>query len=106
MRPGTPHTIFLGGGNRAAARILAEALAAGAPQFLAVDDLGAIPAALRGVHPRNPVNLTRLGGVQVELPLLARTRGGADIPPGPVADALAAGVEALGRTAPPRDAGP
>ncbi|MCC5475529.1 poly-gamma-glutamate hydrolase family protein [Streptomyces sp. NPDC059680] len=103
MRPEAPHTIFLGGGNRAAARVLAEALAAGAPQFPAVTDLAAIPADLRGVHPRNPVNLTRLGGVQVELPLLARTGGGADIPPGPVAEALTAGVKALGAAASRRD---
>ena len=32
-----------------------------------------IPADLRGLHPRNPVNLPRLGGVQVELP--PRVRG-------------------------------
>ncbi|MEV6056624.1 poly-gamma-glutamate hydrolase family protein [Streptomyces sp. NPDC052107] len=100
MRPDAPHTIFLGGGNRSAARVLAEALAAGAPQFPAVTDLAAVPRALRGVHPRNPVNLSRLGGVQVELPLLARTSGGSDIPPGPVADALTAGVKELSRPAP------
>jgi phage replication-related protein YjqB (UPF0714/DUF867 family) len=95
MRPEAPHTVFLGGRNRAAARVLAEALAAGAPQFPAVTDLTAIPAALRGVHPRNPVNLTRLGGVQVELPLAARTSGGADIPPGVMVDALTDGVKEL-----------
>ncbi|MGV4985919.1 poly-gamma-glutamate hydrolase family protein [Streptomyces sp. NRAIS4] len=100
MRPETPHTVFLGGGNRSAAHVLAEAFAAGAPQFRVVTDLAAIPAALRGVHPGNPVNLTRLGGVQVELPLLARTSGGADIPPGAVVEALTAGVEGLNRPAP------
>ncbi|MGJ5751738.1 phage replication-related protein YjqB (UPF0714/DUF867 family) [Streptomyces puniciscabiei] len=95
MRPEAPRTVFLGGRNRAAARVLAEALATGAPQFPAVTDLTAIPAALRGVHPGNPVNLTRLGGVQVELPLAARTSGGADIPPGVVVDALTSGVKEL-----------
>ncbi|MEU7303184.1 poly-gamma-glutamate hydrolase family protein [Streptomyces sp. NPDC007189] len=95
MRPGAPHTVFLGGGNRAAARVLAEALAAHVPHFPAVTDLAAIPSALRGVHPRNPVNLTRLGGVQVELPLLARTSGGANLPPGEVIEALVAGVKEL-----------
>jgi phage replication-related protein YjqB (UPF0714/DUF867 family) len=103
MRPGAQRTVFLGGGNRAAARVLAEALAAHVPHFPAVTDLAAIPSALRGVHPRNPVNLTRLGGVQVELPLLARTSGAADLPPGEVVEALAAGVRELGRAA---DRGP
>jgi phage replication-related protein YjqB (UPF0714/DUF867 family) len=100
MRPEAPHTVFLGGGNRAAARVIAEALAAEAPQFPAITDLAAIPADLRGVHPGNPVNLSRLGGVQVELPLLARTSGGADIPPGVVAEALTAGVRRLSGQAP------
>ncbi|MFF3914002.1 poly-gamma-glutamate hydrolase family protein [Streptomyces sp. NPDC001852] len=95
MRPEAPHTVYLGGGNRDAARVLAEALAAGIPQFPAVTDLMEIPADLRGVHPRNPVNLTRLGGVQVELPLLARTSGEANTPPGAVVDALTAGVKGL-----------
>ncbi|MQY33678.1 hypothetical protein SRB17_16410 [Streptomyces sp. RB17] len=100
MRPEAPHTIFLGGANRPAAHVLASALAAGAPQFPAVTDLTAIPADLRGVHPRNPVNLTRLRGVQVELPLSARTSGGADIPPQAVAEALTAGVKELSSLAP------
>ncbi|MEV5879878.1 poly-gamma-glutamate hydrolase family protein [Streptomyces sp. NPDC052101] len=104
VRPGAQHTVFLGGANRAAAHVVAEAFAAQAPHFPAVVDLTAIPPGLRGVHPANPVNLTRLGGVQVELPLQARTSGGTDIPPGAVADALAAGVEALGRAAPGRGA--
>lgn len=95
MRPEAPHTVFLGGRNRAAARVLAEALAAGARDFPAVTDLAAIPADLRGVHPRNPVNLTRLGGVQVELPLSARTSGRADVPPEKVVEALTAGVKGL-----------
>ncbi|MGW2649377.1 poly-gamma-glutamate hydrolase family protein [Streptomyces sp. NPDC001393] len=95
LRPEAPHTVFLGGGNRDAAHVLAEAFATGIPQFPAVTDLRAIPASLRGVHPRNPVNLTRLGGVQVELPLLARTSGAANTPPAAVADALTAGVKGL-----------
>ncbi|GHE08512.1 poly-gamma-glutamate hydrolase family protein [Streptomyces alanosinicus] len=105
MRPGAAHTVFLGGANRDAAHVLAEAFAARAPQFPAVTDLAAIPSDLRGVHPRNPVNLTRLAGVQVELPLPARTSGDADIPPDQVTDALTAGVEALSRTVPSRGAG-
>jgi phage replication-related protein YjqB (UPF0714/DUF867 family) len=92
-----PHTVYLGGRNRAAARVVAEALAARAPRFPAVTDLPAIPSGLRGLHPRNPVNLTRLTGVQVELPLPARTSGGTNRPPDAVVEALAAGVETLGR---------
>ncbi|MFG2633311.1 poly-gamma-glutamate hydrolase family protein [Streptomyces sp. NPDC048362] len=95
MRPHAWDTLFLGGGNREAATVLAEELLALAPRFQAVTDLAEIPPALRGLHPRNPVNLARLGGVQVELPLPARTTGGADVPPRPVVDALAAGVARL-----------
>jgi phage replication-related protein YjqB (UPF0714/DUF867 family) len=92
MRPHAPRSLFLGGRNREAAQVLAGELLALAPRFRAVTDLEEVPAALRGLHPRNPVNLTRLGGVQVELPLLARTTGPADTPPEPVVEALAAGV--------------
>ncbi|MGW1288733.1 poly-gamma-glutamate hydrolase family protein [Streptomyces sp. NPDC001118] len=99
-RAETPRTIFLGGANRTAAHVLAGTFATRAPQFPTVVDLAAIPSALRGVHPRNPVNLTRLAGVQVELPLLARTSGGADIPPGQVTDALTAAVEELNMSMP------
>ena len=38
-----------------------------------LDDLDAIPSELRGLHRRNPVNLPRGGGVQLELP--PRVRG-------------------------------
>jgi phage replication-related protein YjqB (UPF0714/DUF867 family) len=101
MRPATPRAIFLGGGNRPAARLLADELGALQPEFEAVTDLDAIPVALRGLHARNPVNLARRGGVQVELPLSARTLrsgwvpGVPDTPPPSVADALAKGVELL-----------
>ncbi|MFI5684053.1 poly-gamma-glutamate hydrolase family protein [Streptomyces sp. NPDC051636] len=101
MRPQAARTVFLGGGNRDAALVLAQELSTFAPGFRAVTDLAAIPAALRGLHPRNPVNLTRRGGVQVELPLPARTAGPVkrdgvpDEPPQPVIDALVAGVRRL-----------
>ncbi|MCS0599732.1 poly-gamma-glutamate hydrolase family protein [Streptomyces sp. LP11] len=95
MRPAAQRTLFLGGGNRTAAHLLAAELAALAPEFRTVTDLAEIPRHLRGLHPRNPVNLTRLGGVQVELPLSARTTGTADTPPAPVAGALTAGVVRL-----------
>ncbi|WP_317444260.1 poly-gamma-glutamate hydrolase family protein [Streptomyces collinus] len=101
LRRETPRAVFLGGANRAAARILGRELTAHAPDFEAVTDLDAIPAGLRGLHPRNPVNLTPEAGVQVELPLGARTlrpgkvRGVPDLPPPSVAAALTAGVERL-----------
>jgi phage replication-related protein YjqB (UPF0714/DUF867 family) len=50
-----------------------SALRAGLPGFEVVDDLALIPAPLRGLHPENPVNRARGGGVQLELP--PRVRG-------------------------------
>lgn len=100
-RRATPRSIFLGGANRRAAHLLASGLSALRPEFDPVTDLAEIPAALRGVHVRNPVNLPRRGGVQVELPLSARTRRPGwdpeipDTPPRPVVDALVAGVRLL-----------
>ncbi|MEU5595876.1 poly-gamma-glutamate hydrolase family protein [Streptomyces sp. NPDC020298] len=169
MRPEAPRTVFLGGGNRDAALVLARELRACsefpacaptpgtharrtvsqdrwlrhmtcdtarrshapnaaapalraddgelrtgpgalAPGFQVVTHVPEIPAGLRGLHPRNPVNLTRRAGVQVELPLLARTSGPAkrdgvpDEPPPPVIEALVAGVGRL--TAGPDGQGP
>ena len=45
--------------------------------FSVVDDLEAIPEKLRGQHPRNPVNLPRLAGAQLELPPRVRPGTGA-----------------------------
>ncbi|MCK1821595.1 poly-gamma-glutamate hydrolase family protein [Streptomyces sp. XM83C] len=95
MRRTAERTLFLGGRNRSAARRLAWTLRALRPEFHTVTDLERIPAALRGLHPRNPVNLARDAGVQVELPLLARTSGADDVPPPHVVDALTAGVRLL-----------
>jgi len=61
-------TALLGGRNRDLARALATSLRAALPSYRWVDDLDVMPPRLRGVHPDNPVNRTRLGGVQVELP--------------------------------------
>ncbi len=66
-------TVVIGGGNRVAAARLAESLRAALPDYTFVDDLDAIPAQYRGVHAANPVNRTRAGGVQLELP--PRIRG-------------------------------
>jgi phage replication-related protein YjqB (UPF0714/DUF867 family) len=66
-------TVLVGGAHRAFAAVVAGALRAVLPQYTWLDDLDRIPAHLRGVHPDNPVNCTRLGGVQLELP--PRVRG-------------------------------
>lgn len=72
-RDGLWTTLLLGGTNRALAEHLGAALDVALPDYEHVRDLDVIPADLRGLHPRNPVNLPRLGGVQVELP--PRVRG-------------------------------
>jgi phage replication-related protein YjqB (UPF0714/DUF867 family) len=72
-RAGFWTTLLLGGANRAVAAATADALRAALPGYLVVDDVDAIPADLRGLHPTNPVNLPRRGGVQLELP--PRVRG-------------------------------
>jgi phage replication-related protein YjqB (UPF0714/DUF867 family) len=68
-------TVLLGGSNRALAAELAGELAAVLPHYTWLDDLERIPPHLRGVHPDNPVNRPRAGGVQVELPPRARGFG-------------------------------
>ena len=67
-RPDLRDTLLLGGGNRELAATLAARLRRDLPAWPVVDDLDAIPVNLRGVHPANPVNRARGGGVQVELP--------------------------------------
>ncbi len=63
-----PHDILVGGANRALAADVAAVLRPRLPGQTVVDDLDGIPEGYRGVHPFNPVNLPRGGGVQVELP--------------------------------------
>ena len=65
--------VLLGGGNRELAGELSRHLAAALPDFEMIDDLDTIPDGLRGLHPTNPANLARRGGVQLELP--PRVRG-------------------------------
>ena len=69
-------TGLLGGSNRELAARLARALRAALPGYVWIDDLDRIPAHLRGVHPDNPVNRPREGGVQIELPPRVRKPGG------------------------------
>jgi phage replication-related protein YjqB (UPF0714/DUF867 family) len=72
-RDGLWTTILAGGTNRALAGVVTKALAPMLGGYTIVDDLEAIPKELRGMHPQNPVNLPRFGGVQLELP--PRIRG-------------------------------
>ncbi|MER7309249.1 poly-gamma-glutamate hydrolase family protein [Streptomyces griseoluteus] len=98
-RRSAPRTIYVGGSNRPAARVLATALAGWAPAFVPITTLSEIPNPLRGLHPDNPVNQTREGGVQLELPVLARTSHPVptdpEVPPREMADGIAAGVRTL-----------
>jgi phage replication-related protein YjqB (UPF0714/DUF867 family) len=61
-------TLLIGGCNRELAGAAATALRAALPGWGVVDDLEVIPTGLRGLHPDNPVNRARRGGVQIELP--------------------------------------
>jgi phage replication-related protein YjqB (UPF0714/DUF867 family) len=72
-REGFWTTLLLGGTHRRLAEHLAAHLTPSLPDYTVVADLEAIPRELRGLHPSNPVNLPRGGGVQVELP--PRVRG-------------------------------
>jgi phage replication-related protein YjqB (UPF0714/DUF867 family) len=67
-RRGYSNVVLIGGLNRQLAARAAEVFRAAVPSHRFVDDLHAIPPTLRGVHPDNPVNRTRSGGIQIELP--------------------------------------
>ena len=72
-------TILVGGSNRVLASDLAGVLGAALPHYRFLDDMELIPTELRGVHSANPVNRTRRGGVQIELPPRIRSRGDAPV---------------------------
>jgi phage replication-related protein YjqB (UPF0714/DUF867 family) len=78
-RAGRFTTVLLGGTNRRLAATVAAtlrpALRFADSTYEVVDELDAIPAELRGLHPENPVNRPRAGGVQIELPPRIRGRG-------------------------------
>ena len=74
-RDGMFTTLLLGGGNRGVAAGVAGHLRDALPGYRVEDDLDAIPQPLRGLHRDNPVNLTRRGGVQIELPPRIRLQG-------------------------------
>jgi phage replication-related protein YjqB (UPF0714/DUF867 family) len=68
-------TALLGGTNRELAHVLGDALDRALPQYRWVRELEEMPAHLRGIHPSNPVNRVRDGGVQIELPPRVRRAG-------------------------------
>ncbi len=79
-RAGYWRSLLLGGSNRDLADHLRDHLRPALDGYEIVTDLDHIPVPLRGLDERNPVNLTRGGGVQLELPL--RVRGNTpDAPP-------------------------
>jgi phage replication-related protein YjqB (UPF0714/DUF867 family) len=83
-RPTLRGTILVGGRNRELASAVASALRIAVPVHPVIDDLDQIPRELRGLHPRNVVNLPSCHGVQLELPPSAR-----DPAPEGLVDALA-----------------
>lgn len=72
-RPGLYTTVLVGGQNRDLAHHVGASLRAHLPAYDIATDLERIPTELRGLHPRNPVNLPPRRGVQIELP--PRVRG-------------------------------
>ena len=90
-RLGLSTRLLAGGCNRALASHLAHHI--NVPGYQVITDLGAIPRELRGVHPRNPVNLVRGGGAQLELS--ARVRGISPRSPLPGKDGLSPVTSAL-----------
>ena len=72
-RPDLLRSVLLGGQNRDLAEFVACRLIPHLPHYEIIHEISSVPLALRGQHPRNPVNLPRGGGVQVELP--PRIRG-------------------------------
>jgi phage replication-related protein YjqB (UPF0714/DUF867 family) len=96
-RAGFWTTLLLGGTNRTLAAHLAGHLRTALPTYKISADMDAIPVALRGLHPNNPVNRPRQSGVQLELP--PRVRGASPVwkdwaGPGPVPHTVAV-IDAL-----------
>jgi phage replication-related protein YjqB (UPF0714/DUF867 family) len=71
------NVVLIGGRNRQLAARATDVLRAAIPSHRFIDDLHAIPPTLRGVHLDNPVNRTRGGGIQLELPPTLRDGEGA-----------------------------
>jgi phage replication-related protein YjqB (UPF0714/DUF867 family) len=90
-RFGRSTQLLAGGRNRDLATHLARHL--DLPGYQVLTDLDAIPRELRGLHPDNPVNRVRAGGVQLELS--ARVRGISPRNPLPGDDGLSPVTSAL-----------
>ena len=73
-REGMWTTLLVGGQNRSLADHVAAHLRPALPDYTIATDLDEIPSALRGLHPENPANRPRGGGVQLELPPRVRGR--------------------------------
>jgi phage replication-related protein YjqB (UPF0714/DUF867 family) len=67
-------TLLLGGQNRSFADHVADHLRPALPDYVVETRLHEMPRELRGLHHRNPVNLPRQQGVQIELPPRVRGR--------------------------------
>lgn len=76
-RRGMFTSLLLGGRNREFAEHVGAELRQSLPAYDIVTDIDQMPRALRGQHHRNPVNLARQSGVQIELP--PRVRGSSPI---------------------------
>ena len=74
-RAGRWTDLLLGGSNRPLAGHVGGHLRRALPGYRVVDDLDDVPVELRGLHPDNPVNRARGGGVQLELPPRVRGSG-------------------------------
>jgi phage replication-related protein YjqB (UPF0714/DUF867 family) len=72
-RPHLTRSLLLGGRGRRLAEHVAISLIKRLPHYEMVVRLDDIPRKLRGMHPDNPVNVSRVEGVQLELP--PRVRG-------------------------------
>jgi phage replication-related protein YjqB (UPF0714/DUF867 family) len=86
-------SLLFGGSNRSLAEHLAAHVRPALPDYAIVTDLDDIPLELRGLHPHNPVNVPRDGGVQIELP--PRVRGISPFSPAPGPDGLSPPTRAL-----------
>lgn len=100
-RAGLWTSLLLGGQNRSLATHVGRRLRAALPAYDVATDLDRIPIELRGLHPRNPVNLPVGGGAQLELP--PRVRGSSPLwwdweGPGPVPHTVAL-IDALAEAA-------
>ena len=73
-REGLWASVLVGGRNRILAEQVAVQILRRLRHYEVVTDLDAIPRPLRGLHPDNPVNRLRNGGVQLELPPRVRGR--------------------------------